>query len=306
MMARDLYGDVMQQYLDAGGGEPNRWWDTERIPLDSIDKSVSELLSLRGKKAVVTGGAGLNLGQACVNRLAGLGADVAVVDLPREVAEAAGYQRWSTPADAPSIAAAAAEKWGVKTVAVHGDAMDWDGIQGILRECDEALGGIDILVNNACDVVVGDFVTMTKADIDRSVRGTLSGMMYSARLAMDYMIPRGGGVIINVGSEAGGTAFPDIELYGALKAGLSAFTRYVGKSAARHNIRMVGVNAGSMWHPNRPAPPETRASLLPLGRTGIQRYELPEEVANMIAFLASDAASSMVGNMIDMGGGMSI
>lgn len=79
------------------------WLDEVLIPLKSIDQRVSELHDLRGKKAVVIGGAGLNLGQACVNRLAGLGADVVVVDLDPSVA-AQGRQRWMTPPDAHGIA----------------------------------------------------------------------------------------------------------------------------------------------------------------------------------------------------------
>lgn len=305
-MQRDYFHQLLSQQVASGKADNAYWWDESRIPLDSIDKRVTDLLDLTGKKAVVTGGAGLNLGQACVNRLAGLGADVAVLDLPAEVAEQSGTQRWATLPDAESVARAAAEKWGTKVVPVHGDVMSWDGAEAALKECHDALGGIDILVNNAADVATGDFAAMTQADIDRSVRGTLVGPVYCSRLALDYMIPQGGGRIVNICSEAGLTAVPMLTLYGSLKAGLATFTRFLGKEVAEHGVYVLGVNAGSMWGPNRPVPTDVAETLYARSRTAIQRYELPEEVANMVAFLASDAASAMAGTVVDMGGGMAI
>jgi 3-oxoacyl-[acyl-carrier protein] reductase len=302
----DYFQQLLSEHVAAGKADNAYWWDENRIPLGSIDKRVNELLDLTGRKAVVTGGAGLNLGQACVNRLAGLGAEVAVLDLPAAVAEQSGTQRWATPPDAAAVAQAASEKWGTRVVAVHGDVMTWEGAEAALKECHDALGGIDILVNNAADVVVGDFAAMTQADIDRSVRGTLVGPVYCSRLVLDYMIPQGSGRIINVGSEAAVTAVPMLTLYGSLKAGLATFTRFLGKEVARHGVAVLGVNAGSMWGPNRPAPTDTADMLYARARTAIQRYELPEEVANMVAFLASDAASAMAGTVVDMGGGMGI
>jgi 3-oxoacyl-[acyl-carrier protein] reductase len=304
-MPEDFFRQLVQERVDAGW-DPAYWWDEERIPLASIDQRVTELLDLSGRTAVVTGGAGQNLGQACVNRLAGLGAEVAVVDLPAAVAQASGHQRWAAPPDAAAVAEAAATKWGTKAVAVEGDATDWDDIQRVMAECNERLGRIDILVNNAADTAVGDFASFSREDIDRSVRGTLVGPLYCTRAALDYMIPQGRGKIINIGSEAGRSAMPGITLYGTLKAGLIGFTRFFGKEIASKGIQVLGVNPGSMWGPERALPPDSFAGLYPRGRTAIQRYELPEEVANMVAFLASDAASCMVGNMIDMGGGMSI
>lgn len=305
-MERDYFHQVLSEHVDAGKADPGYWWDESRIPLASIDRSVSQLLDLTGKKAVVTGGAGLNLGQACVNRLAGLGADVAVLDLPPRAAAESGTQRWATPPDAGAVARAAAEKWGATVVAVEGDVMSWDGAAAALDQCAELLGGIDILVNNAADVAVGDFAQMSQADIDRSVRGTLVGPLYCSRLVIDHMVAGGGGRIINVGSEAGQSAMPGLTLYGALKSGLGTFTRFVSKELAPLGIHVTGVNAGSMWGPGRPVPADGPGTLYPRARTAIQRYELPEEVANMVAFLASDAASAMTGTMVDMGGGMSV
>jgi 3-oxoacyl-[acyl-carrier protein] reductase len=304
-MTYDFFQELIEERI-ASGSRPERWWDESRIPIHSIDMSVTELMNLRGKRAVVTGGAGLNLGQACVNRLAGLGADVAVVDLDPEVALASGHMRHGTPPDAQAIADAASAKWGTKVVAVHGNTTDWESVQRVMRECNDALGGIDILVNNVADTAVGDFSTYSVEDIDMTIRGTLTGALYCTRTVLDYMIPQGSGRIINIGSEAGVSAQPGIVLYGSMKAGLIGFTRFLGKELGKHNIQVLGVNPGSMWGPNRVVPNDTFNGLYPRGRTAIQRYELPEEVANMVAFLATDAASAMTGEMINMGGGMSL
>ena len=304
-MPSDFMKDVFDKYLAESGGDPARWWN-ERVPVHQIDRRVTELLDLSGRTAVVTGGAGLNLGQACVNRLAGLGATVAVVDMTADAAAQSGHQRWATPPDAEGVAAEVVKKWGTNAIAVHGDVMTWDGVQAVLNECAERLGRIDILVNNAADVAVGDFASFSRDDIDRSIRGTLAGPIYCTRAVLDHMIPNGGGVIVNIGSEAANTWMPGIALYGSLKAGLAAFNKYVGKELAGHGIRLVGVNAGSMWGPNRTVLPDTFTGVYSRARTAIQRYELPEEVANMVAFLASDAASAMTGETIDMGGGMAI
>ena len=296
--------DFLVNVLSTAVDDPDYWWDTSRVPLDSIDKRITDLLDLRGKRAVVTGGAGLNLGQACVNRLAGLGADVAVVDLTPEVAATTGRQRWATPPDAAGFAQEATDRWGTNVIAVHGDVMTWDTSHAVMDECAERLGGIDILVNNATAAAIGEFATMTREQIDKSLNGILAGPLYCTRAALDHMIPAGSGVIINIGSEASNSSVPGLGLYGGLKGGLASLTRLLSKELAGHGVRLVGVNAGSMWGPNRPIP--QGVSLYARSHTAIQRYQLPEEVANMVGFLASDAASSMFGNMVDMGGGMSL
>jgi 3-oxoacyl-[acyl-carrier protein] reductase len=94
--------------------------------------------------------------------------------------------------------------------------------------------------------------------------------------------------------------------YGSAKAGINAFTQQLGKEVAKYGVQILGVNPGSMWGPNRDVLPDTAGGMYIKGRIAIQRFELPEEVANMVAFLASDAASCMVGVMVDMGGGQAL
>jgi 3-oxoacyl-[acyl-carrier protein] reductase len=306
-MAKDFLRDVLTSHIEQNGSNPGYWWDEERVPLDSIDKSVTQLMDLRGKKAVVVGGAGLNLGQACVNRLAGLGAEVAIVDL--EPAAAADFQRaagrdpkW----DAAGVAERAAERWSTSVFPVYGDVTTWQGAAQVIDECQERLGRLDIIVINAVDMAMGPFAEMPLEDIDRTVRGTLMIPLYCARAALDHMIPQGGGKIITVGSVSGLAFMPNQVMYGTCKAGVNTFTQFLGKELAPHGVQVVGVNPGSMWGPDREFVPDTYLGLYSRGRQALMRYELPEEVANMVAFLATDASSCMVGTMVDMGGGQSI
>ena len=104
------------------------------LPAHVKTKRVTELMDLRGKRAVVTGAGGPGLGQACAHRLAGLGAAVAVVDLSAEGAE--------------RVAEEVRTRWEAAAVAVQGNVFDWDQAQRIIRESRARLGGLDILVNN--------------------------------------------------------------------------------------------------------------------------------------------------------------
>ena len=305
-MAKDFLRDVLEKHI-RDGSDNTIWWDEERIPLHTIDQRVTEVMSLKGRKAVVTGGAGINLGQAVVHRLAGLGADVAIVD--QEPAKAAALQEsWGRKPgpSAEELAKIVSDRWDVTAVGIYGDALDPAGIRSVMADADERLGGIDILVNSAVATYVGPLTTVTPEEIDGAIAGTLGAPIHSCRAALDYMIPKGYGRIVNIGSEAARTALPDLGLYGTLKAGLEAFNRHFGKEVARHGVFVNGVNAGSMWGPGRELLPDTWQTLYDHGRTAIQRYQLPEEVANTVAFLASDAASSVVGVTVDVGGGMSL
>src|SRR3990172_9603096 len=162
----------------------------DRVPMEIIDKRVADLLDLKGKKAVITGAGGSGLGQACANRLAGCGADVALVDL-----DAAGAER---------NAEAVSGRWGTKAFGIGGNACDWDDVRRFLRECHEKLGGIDILVNN----VGGSggprtFESQSREQIDSTIARTLLSTVYCSHAILEYMIPQRSGRIINISSGAG-------------------------------------------------------------------------------------------------------
>src|SRR5262249_15275919 len=107
----------------------------DRLPFDQVGRAPDELMSLAGRRALVTGGGGGDLGQAIVHRLAALGAQVAVLDIDETAAE--------------QVAKEANARWNAETFAIRGDVTDWDGIHDVVADAAVRLGGLDVLVNNA-------------------------------------------------------------------------------------------------------------------------------------------------------------
>ncbi|MEX5635065.1 SDR family NAD(P)-dependent oxidoreductase [Parafrankia sp. FMc2] len=272
----------------------------DRLPTHIIEKRVSDLLDLRGQKAIVTGAGGDGLGQAIANRLAGSGADVALVG--------------RTFSKVERRAAEVEKRWGVKAVPIRADMSDWDQVHQAVTESREALGGLDIMVNNPVMVSAGAFENFTKDQIDGTVLGSLTMMMYGAHAALQYLVPQGSGRIINIGAVGGRVQQPGLTVYCACKAGVIGFTRNLAHEFAPRGINVLGVAPGIMIKPDMKRmilDPQNEGDLA--GRTTIAnalknqvqlgRVCLPEEVANMVAYLASEAANYMCGQTIDVAGG---
>lgn len=273
----------------------------DRLPRHIIDKRVADLLDLRGKKAICTGAGGGGLGQAIANRLAGSGADVALVG--------------RTLSEVERRAAEIRERWGVKAYPIQADLSDWDQVHRSVAESREVLGGLDIMINNPIMMVGGPFERHSKADIDLTVHGSLTMLMYGAHAALQYMLEQGSGKIINISSAAARTAQNYLAVYGASKAGVIGFTRNLAHEVASRGVSVLGVAPGIMINPDL-----EESILRPKGEheavarssvfesldklVELRRVSLPEEVANMVAYLASEAASYMCGQTIDVSGGM--
>lgn len=304
-MTSDYFKTLYARALEAGDSL-EMLWDERRMPFDSIDVRVTDLLDMRGRKVVITGGGGKGLGQACAHRFAGLGADVALVDL-EAAADVSGSMPNYVGPDPHGVASIVSEKWGTKAYGVYGNATDWDDIQRWMAECHNLLGGIDVLVNSAVDVAVVDFSVATREDIDRSLCGTMAGPMYASRAALDYMIPQGRGHIINIGSASANTpTAPRNLLYGTGKSWLASFTKFLAAEAIQHGIRVHGVNPGSMVRSKARIPEFNDMWFYAMIRNQLGRYLLHEETANVVAFLASEAASAMVGEVVGSDGGASL
>jgi 3-oxoacyl-[acyl-carrier protein] reductase len=268
----------------------------DRLPMDIIDKRVPDLLSLKGRKAVVTGAGATGLGQACAHRLAGCGAKVALVDL-----DGPGAKR---------NAEAVAKKWGTKAYGVQGDCSNWDDVRRFLRECHDNLGGIDILVNN----VGGSggprrFLEQKREQIDATIARTLLSTVYASHAILDYMIPQRSGRIINISSGAADGASPLVSVYGACKAGVTNLTKTLSAELAEYGIQVMGVAPGFMVNeaiverlrnPTEDNIGQFEVTTEIAHRCHLRRPSLPEEVANVVAFLASDAASYIAGTTISV------
>ncbi|MDV8068355.1 SDR family oxidoreductase [Rhodococcus sp. IEGM 1366] len=272
----------------------------DRLPTHIVGKRVTELMDLTGKKAIVIGAGGDGLGQAIANRLAGLGADISLVGRTFEKVERRAKE--------------IEQRWGVNTVPIAADMSDWDQVHRAVRDSHAALGGLDIMVNNPVMVVAGPFEQHTKEDIDHTMLGSLTMMMYGAHAALEYLLPQGSGKIINIGAVGGRMQHRGLVVYNAAKAGVIGFTRNLAHEMAPRGVNVLGVAPGIMIKPDmreylldpqndreraaRGAVVEAIDNYVQLGRVG-----LPEEIANMVAYLATEAADYMCGQTIDVAGG---
>ena len=176
------------------------------------------------------------------------------------------------------------------------------------------LGGLDIMVNNPVMVAAGPFERQTKDEIDYTVLGSLTMMMYGAHAALQYLLPQGSGKIINIGSVGGRIQQRGLVVYNACKAGVIGFTRNLAHEVAPRGVNVLGVAPGIMIKPEMarclldPQDDKQRAGRGAIheaitNQVELGRASLPEEAANMVAFLASEAADYMCGQTIDVAGG---
>lgn len=232
--------------------------------------------------ALVTGGSG-GIGQATVAALARSGHRVAV-----------GYRQ-----DREGAEKAAAE---VDGMAVGVDVADSASVDAAFTQVEEALGAVEVLVNNAGVNADGLLMRMGDEQWRRVLSTTLDGAFHTARRATPAMVRRRFGRIVNVGSVVGATGAPGQVNYAAAKAGLVGLTRSVARELASRGVTCNLVAPGPISTAMTDALSEQRQgeliALVPLGRMGTAG-----EVAAVIDFLCSDAASYVTGAVVPVDGG---
>ncbi|HYM51244.1 MAG TPA: SDR family NAD(P)-dependent oxidoreductase [Candidatus Limnocylindrales bacterium] len=248
--------------------------------------------ALEGKVAVVTG-ASRGIGEAIAIALADDGADVAVLA--------------RTQPDLEKTAAGVRES-GRKSQAVICDVTSSASVEAGFEGVWEAFGRVDILVNNAGSRQ--NFKTvdeLPEAEWDAVVDANLKGAFLCSKEAARLMKRNGGGSVVNVASIAGPVAFPRIGAYCAAKAGVIALTRVMAAEWAEHHIRVNAVAPGWIESPmnvelrTEPRNVELYAHLR--NQTFLKRFGRPREVADVVTFLASPAASYIDGEVIFIDGG---
>ena len=262
---------------------------------DVSGKSIAELVSLKGRVAVVTGGA-QGLGRAMVNRLAEAGASVLIIDLKAEQAEAA--------------AAEVAKASGSRVIAAAIDVSDEAQVAKAADRVMAELGGLDIWVNNAGLYPNVGILDVAIEDWDQVMAVNLRGVFIGGRQAARRMIDTGkGGVIVNVVSTAGfkGVA-PGVTSYVTSKHGVRGMIKQMALELAPHNIRVLGVaptfcktegNMAALAHLPERVRSEISATMSSLlGRVGV-----PDDIARAVLFCASDMAMFMTGStlLVDAG-----
>jgi 2-hydroxycyclohexanecarboxyl-CoA dehydrogenase len=244
-------------------------------------------MRLEGRTALVTGGAG-GIGAATCRRLAAEGARVAVTDVKleqaREVATEIG-------ADAYEL--------DVRSVESIGAAV-------------EAVGPIDVLVNNAGYDEFAFFTTTDEGLWDRVLAINLRGVIAVTHAVLPGMQERGRGRIVNVASEAGRVGSHGSAVYSAAKAGVLGFTKTIARESARYGVTCNAVAPGPIETPLLMSAPEQLGELGErlvkgmVGSTALRRLGQPDEVAAAIAYLASDDASYVTGQSLGVSGGLAM
>jgi D-xylose 1-dehydrogenase len=233
--------------------------------------------SLRGKRVIVTGGAS-GIGEGLVEAFVAQGSQVAFVDVAAEAGEAL------------------ADRLDGRPLFRALDLTDVDAIRAVFGELEAALGGVDVLVNNAANDDRHAPDEVTPAYWDERMAVNLRHLFFAAQAAVPAMKRGGGGSIVNFGSISWHLALPDLVLYQTAKAAIEGMTRSLARDLGRDGIRVNAVVPGNVQTPRQMKwyTPEGEAEIV--AAQCLDGRILPADVAAMVMFLASDDARFCTGH----------
>ena len=244
--------------------------------------------SLEGRVAIVTGGGG-GLGEGICGALAAAGARVAAVDVAREEAERVAERVSSN---------------GARCVALEADVSDRRSTEAMVENVVGELGGVDILVNNAAIYPLRPWTEIEEEEWDRVLAVNLKGYFLCARAVFPHMRDRGHGRIINVASITffiGWAGFLD---YVSSKGAGVGFTRTLAREVGPEGVTVNAISPGAFpTAAERVHPDQEALNRRILEAQCLKRRGTPEDVGNLVTFLASDAASFITGQTIMIDGG---
>jgi NAD(P)-dependent dehydrogenase (short-subunit alcohol dehydrogenase family) len=252
--------------------------------MSSVDR-----FSLEGRNAFVTG-ASRGIGRAIALTFADAGANVALVSRSQEALDETARE---------------VEARGPKAVSLVADVADADAVRGAVARAGEAIGGLDVVVNNAGSAPFRAPVAETRIEgFEKSLRVNFLSAVAVMQAAGPSLIASGRGCVLNVVSLAGLSGATGVGYYGAAKAALINLTKTAALEWAEHGIRVNALAPGWIetdMTANLRGDPEIRERLL--SGVAMRRFGTPEEVAAAALFLCSDAASYVTGTVLVVDGG---
>jgi len=231
---------------------------------------------------VIVTGAGSGIGLAVATKLAGLGYNVVVNDYNADAANEAAAQ--------------------IGGLAVQGDVSNEQDVTRMLEACVAEFGAPTHLVNNAGHVHQSRFIDLDPVDFDRMISVHLRGTFLCTRAVLPHMLARKSGCVVNMASQLGQIGGIELVHYSAAKAGIIGMTKALAREVSTQGVRVNAVAPGPINTPLVRALSEewraAKAAELPLGHFGE-----PEDVAETVAFLCSDAARIYVGQTLSPNSG---
>lgn len=240
---------------------------------------------LAGKVALITG-ASRGIGAAIAKRLAADGASIAIT-----------YAKDGVSA---SAVVKAIEGSGGKAIAIQADSADAEAIKSAVEKSVEAFGGLDVLVNNAGTAIPKSFEEGTFEEFDRMIDLNLRGTLFATKAALKYL--KEGGRIITIGSCVGERMMtPGLAVYSATKGAVKMFTQGLSREVGGRGITVNNVQPGPIDTDLNPAAGDWAAPQK--AATALNRYGTVDEVAALVAFIASPASSYITGANLTVDGG---
>jgi 3-oxoacyl-[acyl-carrier protein] reductase len=240
---------------------------------------------LEGKIALVTGGS-RGIGAAIAKRLAADGANVAIT--------------YTKGADAAAAVVKEVERAGRKAIAIQADATDAGAVKAAVEKTVATFGGLDVLVNNAGTAIPKPFEEATLEELDRMIDINIRGVFVATQAALKHI--KQGGRIITIGSCVGERNMtPGLTPYSATKGAVKMFTQGLSREVGARGITVNNVQPGPIDTDLNPAAGDWAAPQI--ANTALNRYGTVEEVASLVAFVASPEASYITGANLTVDGG---
>lgn len=245
-------------------------------------------LSLSGRVIMVTGG-GRGIGAAIANAVGEAGGDVAIV--------------YRADEDAANGVAAEIRKLGRSAQAYRCDVADGAQVAATVRRIETDFGRIDGLVNNAGRTQVGPFLEIEPDEWNEVIATDLSAAYHTIRAVLPAMLERGGGSVVNIASRLSQVGVAGTAAYSAAKAGLVGLTRALAREFGPRGVRINAVAPGFIITEMTAELAESEEGRARLRDMPIGRFGQPDEVAQAVVFLLSDASSLFLGQTLNPNGG---